>query len=383
MSENFDFGVEEEYFIFQRHDGNIKTSMSSLFFDNAKAVLGKAVTPELLQSQIEVATSPCQTMKQARRQLQDFRGTLHDIGGRYGLGILAAGTHPTAEWSEQRPTDLRRYDRVTHDLQIVARRKMICGTHVHVAVPEWVSRVDLMVRMLPFVPLLLALSTSSPFWQSRRTGLMSYRQALYGELPRSGLPDLFQGEEDYDAYVAALVDNRIINDASSIWWAVRPSLQYPTLELRIADSCTHLDDVLAIAALYRCLVRRLCLDPLVGAGLGPAERGIIEENKWRAQHYGCHGSLIDIESGEVVSVSAALESVLDLLAGDARVLGCTAELQAARHIPERGTSADGQLAVYSACLSHGDTPAAALHAVLHWLAETTVQRSFAPATCAA
>ena len=383
MAENFDFGVEEEYFIVQRHDGSTKTSMSSLFFESARETLGSSVTRELLQSQIEVATSPCQSMNEARRQLQAFRETLGDIGARYGLGIVAAGTHPTAVWSEQRATEHRRYDRVAHDLQMIAHRKMICGMHVHVAVPEWVSRVDLMVRMLPFVPLLLALSTSSPFWQSRRTGLMCYRQALYAELPRSGLPDLFRDEEDYTAYVAALVDNRIIADASSIWWAVRPSSQYPTLELRVADSCTHLEDVLAIAALYRCLVRRLCLDPRVGAGLSAANRGIIEENKWRAQRYGCHGSLIDVGSGEAVSVANALHEVLDLVAGDAEVLDCVAEIEAARGIPERGTSADGQLALYSASLSQGNPPGVALQNVLNWLAETTMQRSLARHDCAA
>ena len=175
--------IEEEYFIYRKKDGGAKPSMSTRFFDAAREALGDRVGPELLQSQIEVATKLCAKGAEARRQLKQFRRTLERIATDYQLGILAAGTHPTGEWEAQRPTEEVRYGRVAHDLQMIARRKMICGMHVHVAVPDRVSRVDLMVRTLPFVPLVLALSTSSPFWHSHRTGLMGYRQALHAEFP--------------------------------------------------------------------------------------------------------------------------------------------------------------------------------------------------------
>jgi glutamate---cysteine ligase / carboxylate-amine ligase len=372
MNELFEFGIEEEYFIYRKKDGGPKPSMSTRFFDAAREALGDRVGPELLQSQIEVATVLCAKGAEARRQLKQFRRTLEAIATGYQLGILAAGTHPTGEWEAQRPTEENRYGRVAHDLQMIARRKMICGMHVHVAVPDRVSRVDLMVRSLPYVPLLLALSTSSPFWHSHRTGLMGYRQALHAELPRSGLPDLFRGEADYDAYVAALIDNRIIADASFIWWVVRPSSTYSTLELRVADSCTHVEDAVAIAALFRCLVRRLTRDPHLNRGLTPAARAIIEENKWRAQRYGIHGSLIDLAAGEARPIALVLSDVIALVAEDAAALGCEAELSALTTILDRGTSADQQLGIYRDALAGGASQPEALGSVVGWLADTTV-----------
>ena len=372
MNHSFDFGIEEEYFIFQKKNGDLRGSMSSLFYSSAKAALGDHVGRELLQSQIEVATTPCSSTAEARRQLLHFRRTLDEIATGHRLGILAAGTHPTADWEHQRPTEQTRYGKLAHDLQMIARRKMICGMHVHVAVPEGVSRVDLMVRMLPFVPLFLALSTSSPFWHSHRTGLMGYRQALYAELPRSGLPDLFRDDADYDAYVGALIENRIVTDASFIWWAVRPSAVYPTLELRVADSCTHVEDALAIAALYRCLVRRLIRDDTLNRGLTSAARAIIEENKWRAQRYGIHGSLIDLATGEAKPIALVLSDAIALVEPDAEALGCAAEVASLAKIMERGTSADQQLEVYRAALAAGASAPQALACVVGWLAETTV-----------
>jgi carboxylate-amine ligase len=255
---------------------------------------------------------------------------------------------------------------------MLARRNMICGLHVHVAVPEGVSRVDLMIRMLPYVPILLALSTSSPFWHSHRTGLMGYRQTLYAELPRSGLPDLFRDEAEYNAYVKALVANRIVSDASYIWWAVRPSALYPTLELRVADSCTHLEDSIGIAALYRCLVRRLIRRPELNLGLTSAARAIIEENKWRAQRYGIHGSLIDLVTGEARPVAPVLSDLIASVAEDAAALDCVAEVEGLQHVMSRGTSADEQLQVYRDALSAGATQPEALTSVVSWLARTTL-----------
>lgn len=217
MTQPYTFGIEEEYFVFRRRSGDAQETMSVQFFDKARQALGKHVTRELLQSQIEIATSPCEDMQDARLQLVGCRQSLQDLAFEHDLGILAAGTHPSAEWSEQQPTRASRYGKVAQDLQMIARRKMICGMHVHVEVPSAISRVDLMGRALPYLPLLYALSTSSPFWQSQRTGLMGYRQCIYAELPRAGLPDLFRDEADYRTYVDTLVANRIIADASFLW----------------------------------------------------------------------------------------------------------------------------------------------------------------------
>lgn len=372
MEHPYTFGIEEEYFIFQRRDGHARADMSAQFYEEAKNALGENVTRELLQSQIEVSTSPVTNMNDARSQLTRFRRTLDELAASHSLGIIAAGTHPTGNWEQQRPTEHLRYGKVANDLQMLARRKMICGMHVHVEVPDPGARVDLMVRMLPFVPLFLALSTSSPFWNSNRTGLMGYRQALYDELPRSGLPDLFRDEAEYDAYVSALIENRIVSDASYIWWVVRPSANLPTLELRVADVCTHVDDAIAIAALYRSLVRCLVRDPDLNIGLTSAARAIIEENKWRAQRYGIHGSLIDLKTGAALPIALVLSDLIALVREDAEALGCLDEVEDVRMILQRGTSADQQLAIYRDALAGGSSQPQALTDVVGWLAATTV-----------
>jgi glutamate---cysteine ligase / carboxylate-amine ligase len=229
-----------------------------------------------------------------------------------------------------------------------------------------------MNRIQPYLPLMLALSTSSPFWQAQRTGLLGYRLAAYRELPRTGLPDLFDGAKDYQRYIDTLVAARAIENSTYVWWVVRPSLKHPTLELRVADSCTRLDDTIAIAALYRCLVRRLSLDLKLNAGQTGASRAINDENSWRAQRYGIHGSFVDEASRSAKPVGQVLEETLDLVAGDAQALGCEREIDLCRWIIARGTSADHQLTLYTEGLGRGLSSRDALAAVVDWLSlETT------------
>jgi len=224
--------------------------------------------------------------------------------------------------------------------------------------------------MLPYLPLLLALSTSSPFWQSRRTGLRGYRLAAYDELPRSGVPELLRTREEFDAYVAALVQAGVIEDSSFIWWAIRPSLENPTLELRAPDSCTLVEDSIAIAALYRTLTRYLYVNRWRNSDLNAVTRALIVENKWRAQRYGVHGTFVT-EAG-ALTVAEMLEEVIGETAADAAALGCAAEIDRCRAIVGAGTSADVQLAVYEA-QSDGAGRDAALRAVLDWIAAATPQ----------
>jgi carboxylate-amine ligase len=238
-------------------------------------------------------------------------------------------------------------------------------------VPRPEARVDLMSRLLPFMPTLLALSTSSPFWQGRATGLAGYRLSVFGEMPRTGLPDLFDGEADYARYVEVMTRAGAIADASFLWWTLRPSVKYPTLELRVADACTHLGDTIAIAALYRCLVRLADRRPELNRGLTGASRALAAENLWRAQRDGVRASLIDEASGEAVPFAAHLSGVLALVAEDADALGCKAELSAARAIVAGGTSADRQTAVFAKARSRGLGEREALGLVVDWIAETT------------
>jgi carboxylate-amine ligase len=343
------------------------------FFASCREQLSDDIQPEMLEPQIEIATKPMTDFAEARSQLAGLRSSVGAIARNYDLSIMASGTHPLALWSRVRANNAQpRYGKVMHDLQMLGSRTVLCGMHVHVEVPDLAARVDIMNRMQPYLPLLLALSTSSPFWQAQRTGLLGYRLAAYRELPRTGLPDLFENAADYQRYIDTLVAARAIENSSYVWWVIRPSLKHPTLELRVADSCTRVDDTIAIAALYRCLVRRLSLDTSLNAGQTGASRAINDENCWRAMRYGIHGSFVDEKTRSAKPVRELLDEVLDLIAEDARELGCEREADLARWIVARGTSADRQLTLYTEAVGRGLSNRDALAGVVDWLtAETT------------
>jgi len=238
-SNSYSVGIEEEYFVFDARTRRVLNRANKKFLAGARKRLGDRVRPELLQSQLEVLTPPCSSLTEVRANLSSYRLALAEEAAKQGLGIAALGTFPLAYWTDQISTRKARYTVIMDDLQMLGLRNMLCGMHVHVEVADRDRRVDLMMRLVPYLPLLLALSASSPFWQGHLTGLHGYRLAAYDELPRTGLPELFRTQADFDDYVAALVNAKIIPDASYIWWALRPSLKYPTLELRVADSCTQ------------------------------------------------------------------------------------------------------------------------------------------------
>jgi glutamate---cysteine ligase / carboxylate-amine ligase len=372
MSGEYRFGIEEEYFVNDASKRDVARGRVREFFEACHHELSEDIQPEMLEPQIEIATKPSFDFADARAQLVDLRSSVGAIARDHNLSVMASGTHPLAVWARVRPNAQPRYGKVMHDLQMVGSRIVVCGMHVHVEVPDLAARVDIMNRIQPYLPLLLALSTSSPFWQSQRTGLLGYRLAAYRELPRTGLPDLFQGVADYKRYIDTLVAARAIENSSYVWWVIRPSLKHPTLELRVADSCTRVDDSLAIAALYRCLVRRLHRDPSLHANQTGASRAINDENGWRAQRYGIHGSFVDEASRSAKPVRQILDETLDLVAEDAKALGCERELDLARWIVARGTSADQQLALYTEALGRGLSNRDALAGVVDWLTAETV-----------
>ena len=379
MEQNFSFGIEEEYFLVDAETKAVIPAMPKPFLEAAKKAVRQGnraqenraqVTSEMLQAQIEVAPAPHTDMKAAREELRRLRRILAEVGAEHGVAIIAAGTHPTAAWQDSRQTESERYDAVMKDLQMIGRRNVLCGMHVHVELPDADARVGLMTRMLPFVPLFVALATSSPFWQSRPTGLMGYRLAAYGEEPRTGMPELFHDRKEYDAYVAALVKAGVIADSSFIWWAMRPSLNNPTLELRAPDCCTLVEDSIAVAALFRVLARRLYRDPALNAELDSVARAVAVENKWRAQRYGVHGTFVGPNGA--VAVAEIIDQVIEETEEDAATLGCGAELERCQAIAGAGTSADAQLAVFHAC-GKTEGSAAALQAVNDWLTAATLE----------
>ena len=374
MAHAYRFGMEEEFFLADARSRGSPRAGLKAFHAAVKARLDDAER-EQLQSQIEIASPPTADPAEARAHLSGLRRSLSEIGAERGILAFAAGTHPTARWRDQSETDKPRYHGIMADLRMLGQRNLVCGLHVHVEVPEPDARVGLMARLLPFLPVLLALSTSSPFWQGRQTGLAGYRMRAYAELPRTGLPELFTDAADYDRYVEVMTKAGAIENASFLWWHLRPSIKFPTLELRVADSCTRLEDALCIASLFRCLVRRVVRQKTLFAGLTPASRGFVMENLWRAECDGVHATLIDEAQARAVPVAETVEDLVAATLADAKALGCVAECAHARTIAAKGSSADRQRAVFAAARKRGAREREALSAVVDHLARETAAAS--------
>ena len=337
MTATYQFGIEEELFL---ADAQTRATPGQVQpFHRVVRERMPAVERELLVSQVEIMTQPCTDFATARASLSELRQGLAAIGREQGILVLGGGSHPIARWRRQERTEKERYDEIADDLQMLAKRDMVSGMHVHVEVPDPDRRVDLMNRLLPHTPLLFALSASSPFWEGRETGLNAYRLSVWGEMPRTGLPELFTDTAEYNRLVDSMVRAGAIEDASYFWWTMRPSMRFPTLELRVADSCTRLDDTLAIAALYRCLVRHADRDSSHNAGLTSVSRAVASENMWRAQRDGVSAVFVQ-EEGEAIAYADLLSVVLSMVSDDADALGCQEEMERARTIAAEGTRAD-------------------------------------------
>jgi glutamate---cysteine ligase / carboxylate-amine ligase len=368
MTATYQFGIEEELFIADAETRAPPRDVEA--FHREAHSLMPDVERELLRAQIEIMTPPCTSFAAARESLSGLRSGLAQIGRNHGLIMLAAGTSPIAQWKRQRPTRKDRYEKITDEMQMLARRDAVCGMHIHVEVPEPDKRVDLMNRFLPYTPALLALSAASPFWEAQDTGLQAYRLSVWGEMPRTGLPELFEDKGQFDRLVTAMTGSGTIADASFLWWTLRPSIHFPTLELRVADSCTRLEDTLAIAALYRCLVRLLDRSASLNRGLTSVSRVITAENLWRAQRDGVHATFID-EAGGVTPFAEYLEALLEEIAEDAKALRCETEVSRTLNIARDGTSADLQLEVFRAAQNSAAPDDKALREVVDWLAAHT------------
>lgn len=373
----YTFGIEEEFFLVNPVTRNAAARVPKLLLKLCRQRFGAFIAHELLQSQIEISSPVFEHVEAAAEEMRRLRRGIAEIAAASGLRLVAAGTHPLSAWHQQTHTEKTRYARIVDDFQILGRRNLLCGLHVHVAPPPGVDRVALMNRLMPWLPLFLALSTSSPFWNRRRTGLLSYRQSAYDEWPRSGIPDFFADEAEYGAFRDLLMRAGAMADGSYLWWAIRPALQHPTLELRIADCCTHLDDALALAALFRCLVRAHVRRPELGAKRSALTRRLIDENRWRAKRFGLEARFIDEigideRDGATRTCAQWYDAALALTADDARQLQCEQPLRHLGTVFARGTSAHEQLAIYRARRDAGAGGTEALRSVVDWLIETSV-----------
>jgi carboxylate-amine ligase len=370
---SFTLGIEEEYLLVDRETRGLVVDPPKTLMAEAEEKLGEQVASELLRSQIEIGTKVCTNIQEAREDLARLRRNVIDVADNHGLAPIAASTHPFSEWTAQKHTEKDRYDQLTHEMQGAARRLVICGMHVHVGIDDNELRIDLMNQMSYFLPHLLALSCSSPFWLGRDTGLKSYRLTIFDALPRTGIPERFASWAEYRRHVGILQDAGLIEDATRIWWDLRPSGRFPTLETRIMDVCTRIDDTIALAALLACVMRMLWRLRTRNQRWRIYTPMLIRENRWRAMRYSFDEGLIDLARGQVVAFSELIDELCSLVAEDARVLGCEKEVKGIHDILSRGTSAHRQLKDYELERASGASSEDALKSVVDTLIADTAE----------
>lgn len=364
----FTIGIEEEYLLVDRESGALAPVPDEMM-DMARAELGDSVSPEFLRCQIEVGTPVCKTIAEARDKLGALRRTIARNAARHGLAPIAAACHPFANWRDQIHTNKDRYNALSQDLAGVARRMLICGMHVHVGLPEPAMRIDLMNQFSYFLPHLLAVSASSPFWMGEDTGLSSYRLTVFDNLPRTGLPPHLASWGEYERSVTVLTDLGVIEDSSKIWWDLRPSARFPTLETRICDVAPRMERALTLAAMVQATMRMLWRLSRKNNRWRQYDNFLLGENRWRAQRYGTSQGLIDFGARRIEPFPELAEEWIGLVAEDAEALGSMAEVNALRGFVEAGTSAERQRNVMNAALAAGATRDEAMRLVVMELIE--------------
>ena len=369
----FTLGVEEEYLLVDKSTRALVVDPSEDLMKECEERLGTQVSSELLRSQIEIGTRVCDTIQDVRDELVHLRGTVKEVANKHGLEPIASSTHPFSKWQDQKHTAKERYDQLTIEMAGAARRLLICGMHVHVGINDDELRIDLMNQMSYFLPHLLALSCSSPFWEGRDTGLKSYRLTVFDALPRTGLPERFASYAEYERHVRVLIDAGLIEDTTKIWWDLRPSARFPTLETRIMDVCTRLDDTVSLTALLACIFRMLYRLRTHNQRWRIYTPMLIRENRWRAMRYSFDEGLIDLAKGRVVPFEQLLNEMLCLIAEDAEALGCADEVNNLHHILQRGTSAHRQLRKYELERAGGASNDDALKCVVDKLVHDTAE----------
>ena len=365
---DFTIGIEEEYLLVDRDSLDLAEPPPELM-EACEAECKGQVAPEFLRCQIEIGTRPCRNVAEARDDLRRLRACVATHAARHNLAPIAASCHPFSDWREQSHTDKERYNALHDDLAGVVRRMLICGMHVHVGIAEPDRRIDLMNQLSYFLPHLLALSTSSPFWQGRDTGLDSYRLTVFDNLPRTGLPPRMESYGEFERSVQVLTDLGVIEDASRIWWDLRPSARFPTIESRICDVQPRLEHTLTLAALTQAIARMLWRLAMHNQRWRIYDGFLLAENRWRAQRYGIREGLIDLGRGEIVPMADLIEEMIALVAEDAQACGALAEVERARQIVAHGTSATRQRRVFVEALEAGDDTPGALRAVVRHLIE--------------
>lgn len=372
MTRDFTIGIEEEYQLIDPITGDLSSTVDSIYGELVDK-LGEQVKPEMHQCMIEVGTNICDSAKEARQDLFHLRRTVAEVAESKGLRIVAASTHPFANWAGQKISDNERYHKLVEDMQILSRSLLIFGTHVHVALEDREIAIQIMNAARYFLPHLLTLTTSSPFWRGIETGLKSYRCEIFKKYPRTEIPDYFNSRGEYDAFINLLVKTNCIDNGKRIWWDLRPHPIYPTLEFRICDIPTRAEDSIAIAALCQAIVAKL--HKLIRSNLGFRlyRRALIQENKWRALRYGLDGKLIDFGKQMEVPVRDLIYELMDFVDDVVDDLGSRKEINHIQTILKQGTSADRQIQVFKD--SGGDYKAVVDHLIKETMRDVRVDSS--------
>jgi carboxylate-amine ligase len=364
----FTIGIEEEYLLVDRDSLALADAPEALM-QACQNDLQDQVSPEFLTCQIEIGTRVCRNVAEAREDLKRLRSIVAKHAAAHNLAPIAASCHPFSDWRNQTHTDKERYNHLQDDLAGVVRRMLICGMHVHVGVDVPDRRIDLMNQLSYFLPHILALSCSSPFWQGQDTGLSCYRLTVFDNLPRTGLPPRMDSFGGFERSVQALVDLGVIEDASKIWWDLRPSSRFPTIESRICDVQPRLEHTLTLAALTQALTRMLWRLSVKNQRWRIYDSFLVAENRWRAQRYGTREGLIDFGLGQITPFGDLLEEIIELIQEDAAFFEAIAEIETARDILRHGTSAERQRQAYAEARDAGHDNDAALQSVVRHLIE--------------
>ena len=378
-------GIEEEYQLVDPESGQLVSVVQELLSDERIKQIGEQVKPEYMQSQIEVGSNICRNVQEARLELLRLRREVDETAKEHGYGIVAASTHPFARWEEQKANPGERYEDLKEYMQEVARQMLIYGMHVHIGFGKSQRQLDLIVdvqnQLRYFLPHLLALSTSSPFWHGHPTGLKSYRSIIFENLPRTGIPPVFSSFSDFDQLidtfgrVGALGKEREDGkaDYTKIWWDSRPQERFGTLEIRVCDICTTVDEAVAIAGLIQAICAKIIKLRNQNLSWRIYRNELIAENKWRAVRWGLDGKLVDYGKRESVPMRFLTFELLDLLEEELDELGSRDEVDYIRTIVDKGTSADRQLDVYRRSKADGADDGEALKAVVDHLREETLR----------
>ena len=357
-------GIEEEYQVINPETGEL-TSYIAEFLERDAVLFKDSMVPEFLQSQLEVTSKVCKNIKQARKEVIRLRKIASNFAQENDCNIIAAGTHPYSRWEDQVRTDKERYRGLYDTMQFVAKRLLIFGMHIHIGIPDRDLRIDVMNQMRYFIPHILSLSTSSPFWQGEDTGFKSYRGIVFEDLPRTGIPEKFSSAKSYDKFVNQLMETKCIDTPSKIWWDIRPHSKFPTVEFRMCDSTTKVDEVIAIAALIQALVATMILNRERNISWRDYRDSFIYENKWRSMRHGIEGKMIDLGLTKELSSKKLIKEMIELVDESAEILGTQEEIAYINTILEEGTSADRQLNMYKKTKD--------LHKVVEMLSKETLE----------